>query len=326
MDFSFDPLPEEFVLGKPLKPENYDKSLIYEIEKRGSLIITRKRDGWKLFAVVYKGKVKIYTAGLEEIDSRLNHIKKDIVLLNLPSRTVLVGEGLIIKNGNGSDDFNSAVKVFKSKEKDAIEFQVKNRWMKFMIFNILFYGGQPVYNKPYSEILKMVNSIMRRNDAIQHLFPVQVLKMDYDQAKELTREQRWEGLVLYDKNFRNTYRLDGKNPQRPRGCYKWKPMVEDDFIVHGWNSSRDDPSNFKDVDFFQVDPETGENFRCGTLGGFTKSEKEYLMKEAVYPLVMQIKFELRFESGKVRFPRFVRFRTDKKPSECIAPQNYKTAR
>lgn len=323
MQFRFDPLPEGFVLAKPIQWGEYDESIIHNLERTGTLLITRKRDGWKLFVVFCRGKIKIYTAGLNETDRRLNHLKEEFTKLALPPKTVLVGEAVA---SNTADDISFVQRVMQSEETTALELQEKCGRIHFVQFGAVFFGGKSVAAKPYHAILRIISDMhVRSSGTLRYIQPVQVLDIPYDAAKTLVRKNNWEGLVLYERNFVNSYRLDGKNPERPEGCYKWKPLTEGDFIVRGWIPSKNDAARFKEVELLQIDPISGKEFACRRFGSFTNAMKKYLRNEAMYPLVMEFEYDMRFpKSGKLRTAYFRRLRPDKKISECIAPQTYQS--
>ncbi len=311
-------LPEGFVLAKPLAQESYDESVIYELEKQGRLIITRKRDGWKMFAVVGStGKVRLFTDGLNEVDSRFDHIRKELESLNLTFGTVLVGEAIV--DLEGSDDVTKVISIFHSNTEKSIKFQEANGMAKFMVFGVLFLNigaVQPLYWLAYQWLSERFYSC-----PLSYVSPAPVLKMSYDQAKKMVIEKEWEGLVLYDKNYILTYRTDGKNPKRPKGCYKWKPIMEDDFIVI-LSIHRPETGVLKELVLMQIDPANGIEFYCGRLGSFTNQMREELAKLKL-PFVVQARFDTRFaKTGKIRNPRFVRVRDDKNVSGCVAPKSY----
>lgn len=210
-------LPKGFVLAKPIAQEGYDESVIYELERKGRLIVTRKRDGWKMFAVVGpKGKVRFFTDGLNEIDSRFEHIKKELESLNLASGIVLVGEAIV--DFEGTDDVTKVISIFHSNTEKSIKFQNDNSKAKFMVFGVLPSGKESL---PYSMVSEWFSMILALcNEDLNYIFPALVLDMSYNEAKELVVEKGWEGLVLYDKDYALTYRIDGKAPKRPEGCYK----------------------------------------------------------------------------------------------------------
>ncbi len=309
-------LPKGFVLAKPIAQSGYDEAVIYNLERNDCLIIQRKRDGYKVIAVISKGEVRFYTVGLNEIDGRLDHIKKELLELKLPSGTIIVGECLIDESGR--DNYTDFVSFFKSNGYKT------NLNVKFMVFDLVLYGNKDLSEKTYSEILEMIARILKK-PSLKYVFQAPVLNMIFDQAKELVRKNKWEGLVVRDKNFKNEYRLDGKPPKRPKGCYKWKPLLEDDFIAMRWRSDPDDPERAKDIVLQQINPKTGEQFDCAKIGSFTRAIREQLL-EAKFPFVMEVEFEERFEkSGKLRNARFLRIRNDKPVHECIAPKNYPEA-
>lgn len=316
--FQLDPLPKDFVLAKPVQQDAYDESVIYELEAKGNLIITRKRDGWKLFAVKTNGKVKMYTDGMNEVDERLDHIKKELKRL-MPDNSMVVGEGIVDINGN--DDLGKISSIFQSNTVKALETQEETGMVKFMVFDFIIDNNQCLYllDIPYHRRLARINSLLIDRNAF--VLPPQILNMKYDEAKKLVLKKGWEGLVLYDRNFVSSFRLDGKNPARPKGCYKWKLIFEDDFIVREWLPSEKDPKRLKEVVLLQIDPKTKKEFYCGKVGAFTNKMREEL-KKSKYPIVMQVAFEGRYKSGKIRNARFMRVRSDKKVKDCVAPKSY----
>lgn len=319
-------LPGGFVLSKPIEQKDYDEKVIEELEKNKSLIITRKRDGWKLFAEVdVSGEINFYTAGLKPVDDRLDHIKSELVSLGFPPKTLLVGEAIFDENGR--DDIARVQAFFKSSPEKALQSEDRYK-IKLMLFGVIFYDGLDLIDKrmPYRRIFDIFDIIEGHplnGGRYRYVTVVERLEVSLKEAKKLVCKKKWEGLVLYDAGFINKYRLDGKAPQRPKGCYKWKPILEDDFFVKAedrvWSS--DDPKRLKKVVLKQIDPRTGKEFSCGKLATFNKDMRDFLSQKRNYPLVMQVEFEMRFKSGKIRNARFVRLREDKKPQECIGPKN-----
>ncbi len=322
VDFPLDPLPKDFVLYKPLQQDRFKESEIYDLEKAGRLIITRKRDGWKMFAVKSGGRIKLYTDGMNEIDNRLEHIKEELAELDILDGSVLVGEALV--DLNGDDQFKKVGAILSSSRERAVELQVQYGQMKYMLFEMVSWHSLSYMKNRhiYLSRLKNIKELFEVKAKIRHVMPLTVLDMTYNEAKRLVRKNGWEGLVLYDRNLTLSYRLDGKNPARPKGCYKWKPLYEDDFIVRQWLPKDDDPKQLKEVVLLQINPKTGWEFECGKLGSFDAKMREQL-RTAKYPLVMEVQYEARYESGKLRNARFLRLRPDKKVKDCVAPKKFK---
>lgn len=321
-DFTYNPLPKGLVLAKPLQREAYKEEVIYQLEKDGKLIKTRKRDGWKLFFVKFGGVWKIYTDGMNEVDGRLDHIKKELNSLRLPDKTVLVGEGIVDLDGN--DSRPKVISIFQSNLARSLELQNHLGRIKAMFFEVMFYDGRYLLSDRYASRLAILKRSLGRKK-LNYLMLETVLDMSYDDAKKLVRKLGWEGLVLYDSEFTSSFKLGGQSPSRPKGCYKWKPIFEDDFVVRGWLPHRKDPNKFKEVMLLQINPVSKQEFDCGKLGSFNKTVRERLLTTR-YPIVMQVQFEGRYESGKLINPVFVEIRTDKKPEDCIAPKSFSVLR
>lgn len=322
--FTFDPLPKGFVIAKPKKRETYKEELLYEIEKQGSLVITRKRDGWKVFAVKYKGKWKLYTDGINEITDRIPHIAEELATLTVPDKTVLAGEAtMAISERDNAAKLSGVLNINTAIEK-ALENQKQSGFVHFSIFDVVFWGGEYRLKYPYFLRLSGVVGQAIDDKHLKFVHRIEPLKVSFDTAKLLVKQNNWEGLVLHNQHVGSSFRLDGGNPERVDGCWKWKPVYEDDFIATAaiFRPSRLD--QVKEVKIAQIDPKTGKMFDCGKFGAFTKKVKDFL-KKAEYPMVIQLEFELRFPTGKLRHAVFVRFRDDKKPKECVASESYTEA-
>ena len=77
--------------------------------------------------------------------------------------------------------------------------------------------------------------------------------------KEISTDEGWEGLVLYDSSYRLTWR-QGKTEPRPAGCYKLKPVNEDDFIVDAKLRRFNDDGTLRDITLLQL-----ETNRCSAV-------------------------------------------------------------
>lgn len=313
-------LPRGFVLSKPIAQDNYEESLPAELEKDDRLIITRKRDGWKLFAATDKNsRVRLYTDGMNEVDARLAHIAIQVFDLELPPCSLLVGE--VLFDRDDSDELGGVQSVMSASLEKARAFQKANGLLRYMLFGVLYLDGKRV-EQPFKENLGMIERLLAPFGPGHggHLSKVPVLDCSLDEAKKIVREKQWEGLVLYNAGFKPEIRLDGKSPKRTDGCYKWKPIFEDDFIVRE-TALRPD-GTVKELVLLQIDPTTGKEFYCGKLGAFTNAMRVELAKTKL-PLVVQAEFEARFaKTGKIRNSRFVRVRADKKVQDCVAPKSY----
>jgi len=306
-------LPTGFVVYKPLQQGAYDDQVIKDLERAGRLVITRKRDGWKVFIWKACGRTKFYTDGLNEIEGRLDHLKIELAK-QLPDRTLLVGEAIV--DDNDGDQFTDVCRLMKSSRWQ--EIQTETGAMKLMLFEAIFWEGRCLLDLPYNT---RYGILLSATAFTKQVFPTPILQVKFEEATEYARKHGWEGLVLYDGSFIASFRLDGKNPARLRGCYKWKPLCEDDFIVRTRILDPKYKDRLKEVVLSQIDPVTGQEFYCGKLGSFITEMRTRLLRTPL-PFVMQVVFEDRYPSGTLRNARFERLRLDKKPKACIAPKSF----
>ena len=317
-----DQLPKDFVLAKPIAQESYDESVIYELERQGRLVITRKRDGWKMLALIgTKGSIRLYTDGINEIDSRFDHIKKELQRVKFKPNTLVVGEAIVdLKN---SDDLGKVISIFHSNLDKSLALQREYGKIRFMAFAIISLSDQ---TSDSSSLGHDYGFEINKANKYKYIFNVPIILETFDRSKELVVINGWEGLVLYDQDYVLTYRTDGKAPKRPEGCYKWKPIWEDDFIVREWIPRPEPLNEIKELVLLQIDLKTGREFECGKLGSFSNTMRRDLTR-VQYPIVIQVAFEMRFpKTGKIRNARFLRFRTDKPVNACISPKNYPEAK
>ncbi|MEK9180274.1 MAG: hypothetical protein AAB897_02585 [Patescibacteria group bacterium] len=318
LPFSLDPLDPKFVPAKP--KHSIEESKVLELERAGNLIITRKRDGYRHLAAVTSRGVRIYTRGIEEVTDNYPEITQEIFqrLAISPRGTLLDGE-MIIDEG-GKDNFERLAQVAKSNPERARKLQ-ESAPVRFMIFDVLVHGGELVTDLNYRTRLFMLRQMFPQR-APEHISLLEVLDCPFAEATKLVRKENWEGLVLYDATKTTEFRLDGKKdqPKRPEGCWKWKPLKEDDFIAKSFAyGSGKNKNRMGKLFLFQIDHQTGEEISCGEVGGgFTDKDREDFVR-AQYPLVVQVEFQKRFPSGALRHPQFLRLRTDKSPAECLLP-------
>ncbi len=313
--FSLYPLDSRFVPAKPIQETPI--SVIRELEKAGKLTITRKRDGYCHLISRAISNIGIYTRSIEDTTARYPHIVEAMRALETKN-TLLATE--ILCDKNGIDDFPAFTRIAKSNPDRAYRLQDQGGWASCMVFDIIARNGRMMTNEPFSNRLDALQDIFRRDS--DELFLAPIVHALFEDAQKRVKAFQWEGLVLYDNDAPTAYRCDGRTdaPVRPKGIWKWKPILEDDFFVEQFERGEGNRAAWmKEMYLLQVDPLTGKKIDCGKVGtGFTNAERQEFAS-VQYPLVVQVAFEKRFASGKLRSPRFLRLRDDKRSDECFLP-------
>ncbi|HXV26521.1 MAG TPA: hypothetical protein VD862_00620 [Candidatus Paceibacterota bacterium] len=314
--------PKGLVLAKPIGQESYKESVLHTLEQQGNLIIQQKHDGYKLIAIRGgDGRFRIWTVGGRPVHGRLGHVMKVLESRPFPWGTVLVGEGLMFEED--AERYEWTAKVFQGGDESGLSAQKEHGRAVFRIFQAFNLEdlSAGVAGRSYGETLAWLSETAGpRNRAVS---VVPSLSMKLDDAKTVVAAQGWEGLVLTDARYRLTWRTDGGTEPRPKGCYKFKPLTEDDFVILPDGRIWHKDGRLKEVVLYQRDPGTGKLFSCGKLGTFSREVRDKLSSPSLAPSVMQVAFERRNpDTGKLRFARFMRLRDDKLAASCVAPASY----
>jgi len=320
----FNPLPRNFKLAKPIGQESYKPEALMELEATGHLIGTRKYDGHKLIAEVCEDRrVRLYRSGMDQVDNRLDYIRQEIADLGLPSCTVLVGELVVERDGPYSsrvEDLGAVTTVLGGSPATAKAALAQGPLPAFRVFNML--EGPKLAARPYIETLPRLHRLLDRWAYVQ---AVDEVVGGFASMQEAAHDGDWEGLVLYDSAYRLTWRLGSTEP-RPKGCYKLKPVNEDDFIVFARHRRFNADGGLKDVLLLQWDPMERKLMECTRLGAFDAATRAVLAAPGWDLKVMQARYVRRYpKSGKLREPAFMRLRDDKDPDACIAPRTWPEA-
>jgi len=317
----FDPLPRNLVLAKPIGQESYKPEVLTDLESAGHLIGTRKRDGHKLLAEVCEGKrIRLYRSGMNQVDGRLDYLRQEIADLGLAPGTVLVGELVVERGADRTEDLGAVTTVLGGALPTAKQALAQGLLPAFVVFNIL--EGPKLTARPYGEALPRLHRLL---DGGSYVVAVEEVLGGFASMQEASRDGGWEGLVLYDSAYRLTWRLGSTEP-RPKGCYKLKPVNEDDFIVFARHRRFNADGTLKDVLLLQWDPTERKLMECTHLGTFNAETRALLAAEGWSVKVLQVRYVRRYpKSGKLREPAFMRFRDDKNPDACIAPRSWPEA-
>ena len=180
---------------------------------------------------------------------------------------------------------------------------------KFFVYDCIYYQDDIrkfPYAYRYEHLLAFCNSC-GANSKLQVIPYVEASRSSVV-LEELYKTKSFEGIVLRNKS--GTY----FDP-----IYRHKTSSTDDFVISGWSMAEDGQfagslgalhvSQYSEGELVEV---------CRVGGGFTPEERKVLWedRENLIGKVVEVSFSKRFASGSLRHPNFVRFRSDKKPTDC----------
>lgn len=303
----------------PAKPENdVEQDELEDLFHQGVLQIQRKRDGRRhLVLITRTGDVRIYSRRMEELTSNLPRLREGIKFLRLPHGSILDGE--LIVDRAGHDDFR-ATATFTNSKTDAEKSSAREAELpvRFMVFDVLWWGGEPVWQLPYHERFRLLSFATGLDDGTTLQHPT-VLTCSLREAQETAKTAKWEGLVMWRLNEPTNVRTAGGPPKRA-GAIKWKPIAEKDVIATGYEMGSGNMSDRIGALYIQEYAPDGSIRDCGKVGtGFDMQTRKDALKWK-YPVVISVEYDKQEPEGKLRFPVFMKLHEDKVPEDCIGPE------
>lgn len=136
---------------------------------------------------------------------------------------ILDGELIVIKEG--VPDFFEIQRRSLMSDKFKIELAAKKYPASFAAFDILYYDGEPVVDKPLMERKKLLAKAFRENEKLALSRYVETAGMA---LFDLAKQQNLEGVVEKKKN--SLYKLD----TRTKKWIKIKFLQDEDFVICGY--------------------------------------------------------------------------------------------
>jgi ATP-dependent DNA ligase len=248
------------------------------------------------------------------VDKTLNvpHIMEEV-------RTKLLGtqekefalDGEILCQEEGS---NLVTSVMGSKPEKAKLLQEQNGYVRFMVFDLPWFEGHPMFDVPFHERRAVLEAWFKDNGPFRYLFLTpQVMK-----NKKAFRDKVWaegkEGIMLK--------RLDGlyEPGNKPKDNWiKIKAKKTDEFVVMDFIPGEGKYDGLIGaIVFGQYDPK-GQLVKVSQASGMTDEERKKISKNPRGHVgrVVEIEFQERTKDGSLRHPRFLRWREDKNAKECV---------
>lgn len=322
------PIDKNLVLPKPIEETPMEQAIA--LETAGDLVKTRKRDGWGGTVVatgMRKRPIALYTRSGNEITGNFPAVVEELRALALPKHTLVTGELYWTQGANVREELGAISGLAQASPEIAVERQANGGSARFMCFTTLIVKGRDVSRLPFRERSAQVCEWLDKQ-SVELLSPMEQRPESFEALRALVVKESWEGLVLYDQNAGTEFATDGKHndPPRPEGCWKWKPYFEGDFIATGFAEGTGRNTGLAGKIFIaQIDPRTGQFSPCGEVPLHKKEHKVLFANKAIYPIVVEVGYEIRTPKGALRSAAVLRERSalDKRVEECILPEKFR---
>jgi len=138
------------------------------------------------------------------------------IFSDFPNGTIFDGEIITHENGNS----NEVTSIMGSKPERAIQLQKERGWLKYVVFDVLYYDGTDFRNQPYKVRRKAVEQLIdgflinnfshsERGNGSDYVFPAPIIKDNKKAFYKKVVEEGGEGVML--KNIHKPY-IVGKKP------------------------------------------------------------------------------------------------------------------
>jgi ATP-dependent DNA ligase len=219
IQFDLHPLDPNFVPPKPQKKvADHTLQNLFDTNKA---IPTRKRDGYAAIVTKTKSGIELYSRSVNNLTERFPHLIEDLLGLVIANDTLICGELVVEIDDRDNLDYLSAVAM--SSLEGAKRLQLKNP-VQFMPYNVLVHKNKDLSYLRNEDRFEILDEIFD-SAPTDYILPFESFTNSFEELKKLVVANKWEGLVIYNRDSRSGYRLDNDyaHPYRPPGTYKWKP-------------------------------------------------------------------------------------------------------
>ena len=301
-----------------------DPSKLLEKYLPEDLVVQEKYDGFKVLAVKESPKVYLYTRRGNEFSEKMPAMAAEVSHL-LPNQTSVLGE-LVYINEEGKQDLYRVQQLVRSGVRRSREKQRKlPGQLVFYIYDVLEWKGEDITSLPLSERQVYVSRIVGRKPSIfdQEFGVIRGVPNykfeELDQALVNSVRAGGEGVVIKVKDSPYEYGELGR--AEPFGdWYKFKAPQKAQTIDVFTDSYEKLESRLR-FKVFQYDGM--KKVFIGNVSNLSRDDelKAKKMIDAGEKVVMEISFQERLPSGRLRHIAFRRLRPDKPASSATVREN-----
>jgi ATP-dependent DNA ligase len=295
------------------KEEWQDERYVYEV----------KYDGERELIHIMEDRIYMTGRRVSDVTGRLpekGEFVPQLTNYDIPELYGTVIDGELV-HPSGNFDLLRSIMGSGTAER-AIAIQEERRYLHYIAFDILYYKGENVMNLPFVErrkLLEEVYEIYRKviGDYYIHL-AVQFYPSEYDIKDRFNAVLESGGEGLMRKRLDGKYKLcDGT--KKSSAVQKLKKIITIDGIVTGYEYGKGKYNQDKIAKLKFSQYKDGELVERGSFDGFTKATIEDMTADIEKYLgrVVEVKCNEILKSGKLRHPKFNRWRDDKDPKQCV---------
>lgn len=187
---------------QPFRP--MEPVLANEIPTDNNYLYQIKWDGVRIVALVESGEVRLYTRHQKPREAIYPEIANKIS--NKFAKQTIVLDGEMISVREGKPDFFQVVRRDRMRDRQKILSAQSRIPVTYMVFDILFWQDQWLWDVPLSERLELLEEVVETNEQIQ----ITPSTEDGQNLFDWTDERGWEGIVVKEKS--GIYTPNLKNP------------------------------------------------------------------------------------------------------------------
>jgi ATP-dependent DNA ligase len=237
--------------------------------------------------------------------------------------TVLDGEMIYTGDGDGGGRSKYVTSVMGSLPEEAVRKQIERGWLRYVVFDCLFYKGEDVRGLPLRERgFRLCDALEEWANPFANVTRIAV-RGNKRALRDEILEQGGEGVILKHVD----HRYGDK-----QGWVKVKAEWTADVVIMGYVPAKEmskKVSGEKSMTKYAKagligaircgQYEEGALWECATVSGMDDALRERLSKHGLTAIgkVIEIAHNGREPTGRFRHPRFKRFRNDKLAKDCI---------
>lgn len=282
-----------------------DISILHDIEHDSNLVVGKKYNGYNEILVISNGIIQVFNRSGSEQTENVPHITK----LHVPNYMdiIISCEGIAISNR-----VEDAKSIFGSGPQHAIEWQQVNGNAIMVAFDIKRFDGDDISNMLYGDRLTLLSGVVTELNSLGMTGLTQEILYHNNKMQLFQKviEEGGEGVVV--KNLKGL----------EDSWFKVKKTRSWDVVITGFTEANiGKTGKFKGLIGairygFYFD---GGLIEMGKCSGMTNAQRIDFTNHQEYYIgkVIEVKGQELGNRNGIVFPRFLRIRDDKLPSECV---------